>query len=98
MTAATLRLEQSAKLMDAIVRVVAAGYTVRIERGMVTVTPPGGRSYTIARADVRDGLAHALQPILWDLDSDAKERAAVLQRLTSDTEPRLSAEGDVRNG
>ncbi len=96
MTAAHLRLEQSAKILDALARVVAAGYRVTVERGLVTVTPPGGRSFTIARSDVRDGLANSLQPVVWDLDSDAKDRAALLERLVSEEEPRNSGERDLR--
>ncbi len=94
----SLHLEQAAKLIDCLARVTAAGYSVLVAPGSVTVSGPGIETYKIVRSDVRDSMAHALQSLIWDLDSAAKERAKLLERLNDGTESILSHELDLRVG
>lgn len=70
-----LRLEQADKLISAIERLTAAGYSVTFERaphtgaGMVTVRRTGSRDpgETTVRRELRDAGAHAVQPLLLEL-------------------------------
>jgi hypothetical protein len=91
-----MRLEQADNLLTFAERAARAGYTIVIEPCGVSVTHPNADPCAIVGRDLRDALAHALNPIVLDLDLEEQEMLDLLNRLVSDTEPLLSADRDRR--
>ncbi len=101
LTLESLRSAQADKILSAIEQALSAGRSVTFEPrgGSVTVTVAqvgSRRGVAMSRSNARDAAAHCLQVVLNDLAEAAHERAELRERLDSDSEPRLSAERDLR--
>jgi hypothetical protein len=86
----TLRATQSEHILDAVARVVAAGYSVTFAPGEVTISKPGTEPYTIVRSCPRDAAAHALQPLIWELDASRSVREAIDSEVSAASSANIS--------
>ncbi|HEY3498554.1 MAG TPA: hypothetical protein VGK73_27880 [Polyangiaceae bacterium] len=91
------KLEQADNILTFMQRARAAGYALIIEPTGVIVIHSAQEPRVYIGRELRDALAHALTPIMLDLDAAAEERRDLSNRLVAGVVPVNDHELDVRS-